>query len=81
MQVSAHVMTISIILPGGMRAHYDWLRARAFKTPATFHILAKSHWTVQWFFQANQHDHKTSSSPLFINIDVTISIHDFRITG
>ena len=47
-------------------------RARAFENPATFHKVAKSHWTVQWFIQANQ---KTSPSPLLINIAVTLSIY------
>ena len=58
-------------LPGGVRAHHGLFRTRAFETPATFHKIAKSHWTVQWFIQANQ---KTSPSPLLINIDVTLSI-------
>ena len=58
-------------LPRGVRAHHGLFRARAFETPATFHIVAKSHWIVQRFIQANQ---KTSPLPLLINIDVTSSI-------
>ena len=58
-------------LPIGVRAHHGLLRARAFETPATFHIVAKSLWTVQWFIQTNQ---KTIPSPLLINIAVTPSI-------
>ena len=36
------------------------------------HIIAKSHWTLQWFIQATQ---KTGPSPLLANIDITPSIH------
>ena len=35
-------------MPGGVRAHYGLYREPVFKTPATFHIVAKSHYTVQW---------------------------------
>ena len=58
-------------LRGSVRAHHGLFRTRAFETPATFHKVAKSHWTEQWFIQVNQ---KTSPSPLFINIAVTPSI-------
>ena len=60
-------------LPDGAHAHHGLFKARAFETPATFHIVAKSHWTVQWCIQANQ---KTNRCPshLLINTDVTPSI-------
>ena len=32
---------------GGVRAHNGLSAARAFRTSPTFHIVAKSHWTVQ----------------------------------
>ena len=48
-------------LPCGVHAHHGLFRARAFETPITFHEVAKSHWTVQWFIQA-----KTSLLPLLI---------------
>ena len=57
-------------LPGCLRAHHGLFTARAFESPASFHILvlAKSHWTVQWFIQSNQ---KKRLSPLLICINVT----------
>ena len=60
-------------LPGGVLMHHGLFRACAFETPATFHIVAKSHWAVQWFIQPSQ---KTIPSPLLTNIDVTPSIPD-----
>ena len=45
-------------LPDGVCAHHDFCRARAFENPATFHIVAKSQWTVQRFNQIKgQVDH------------------------
>ena len=41
-------------LPGDVRPHHGLFRTFAFETPAIFHIVAKSHWTVQWFIHANQ---------------------------
>ena len=67
-------MAISLVLcPAVLSGNHDlyMCRTHAFETPATFHIVEKSHLTVQWFIQANQ---KTSSWPLLINIDVTLSI-------
>ena len=58
-------------LPGSVHAHHGLFRARAFETLATFPIVAKRHWTVQWFFQAIQ---KTCPSPLLISIAFTLSI-------
>ena len=69
--VRTHHGNFHCSLPGGVGAHHGLFRARAFETHAIFHIVAKSYLTVQWFIQANQ---KTSSSPLLINIDVTLSI-------
>ena len=51
-------------LTGDVHALHGLFRARAFENPPTFHVVAKCHWTVQWFIQANK---KTSSSPLLIN--------------
>ena len=56
--------------PGGVRAHHSLFRVRAFETP-TYYIVAKRHWTLQWFIWANQ---KTSPSLLLINVDITPSI-------
>ena len=71
-------------MPGSMRTHlgnfYCFFARRcvctswfvcAFETPPRFHIVAKSHWMVQWFIQPNQ---KTGPSPLLTNTDVTPSI-------
>ena len=69
--VHKHHVNFSCSLPGGVGAHHGVFRARDFETPATFYVVAKSHWTVQWFIQASQ---KTSPLPLLINIDVTPSI-------
>ena len=38
------------------RAHHGLFKASAFETLATFHKVAKSHWTVQWFIQAKSKD-------------------------
>ena len=59
-------------LPGVVCAQHGLYRARAFKIPATFDVVPKSHWIVQWFIQANQ---KTSPSSLLINNDATRSTH------
>ena len=56
-------------LPDGVCAHHGLFKSCSFETLVTFHIIAKSHWKVQRFIQANQ---KTSFSgmPLLINTDV-----------
>ena len=51
--VRACIMAITIVtLPGDVRAHHGLLRPSAFETPITFHLVGKTHWTVQWFIQA-----------------------------
>ena len=50
--VRTHHVNFCCSLPGGVHGHHGLLRVCAFETPATFHIVAKSHWTVQWFIQA-----------------------------
>ena len=69
--VCTHQGNFYCSLPGGVRAHHGLFRARAFETPATFHIVEKSLWTVQWVIQTNK---KTNTSPLLINIAATLSI-------
>ena len=52
--VGTHHGNFCCHLPGGVLAHHVLFRARAFETSTTFHVVAKSHWTGQWFIQANQ---------------------------
>ena len=49
-----------------MRADHGLLKARAFETPATVHIVARSHRIQQRYIQANQKDRALA---LLINID------------
>ena len=66
--VRTHHGNVYCSLPGGVRAHHGLFKVRAFETPATFHIVAKNHKTVQWFIQANQKI-----------IDVTTSISSSKV--
>ena len=70
--VRTHLGIISIVLCLVVFVHIMVCSGSVLlKLPAIFHIVAKSHWTVQWFIQANQ---KTSPSPLLISIDVVITL-------